>query len=148
MLMAVYSYIRFHNLRYEAFSRQWWGWLVSTGVFLGLTTSVKLVGLFVIGLVGILVVADLWRLSDIRRGLSMKCITQHFGARALCLILVPCVLYLSFFYMHFGLLYKTGPGDKHMSPVFQMTLQGNQILTGSFRTYIDLYQYPLYWSES
>ncbi|ORX98235.1 O-mannosyltransferase [Basidiobolus meristosporus CBS 931.73] len=132
MLMAVYSHIKFYNLRYEAFSRQWWKWLLSTGVFLGLTTSVKMVGLFVIGLIGVLVVADLWRLSDIRRGLSMKRIGQHFVARALCLILVPSILYLSFFYIHFSLLYKTGPGDKSMSPAFQMTLEGNHILTGSY----------------
>jgi dolichyl-phosphate-mannose-protein mannosyltransferase len=31
----------------------WWGWLLMTGVFLGMSVSVKLVGLFVIAFIGL-----------------------------------------------------------------------------------------------
>ena len=35
------------------------------------TSSVKMVGLFLVALIGIAVICDLWNLLDIRRGLTM-----------------------------------------------------------------------------
>ena len=42
-----------------------------------------------------------------------------------CLLLVPTILYVSQFYLHFSLLTKSGLGDAFMSPAFQSTLSGN-----------------------
>lgn len=42
-----------------------------TGVFLSLTISCKMVGLFAFMTVGFAVVLDLWQLLDVRRGLSI-----------------------------------------------------------------------------
>lgn len=58
---------------------------------------------------------------------------MHFLARALCLIFFPFMLYLLWFYIHFNVLSKTGPGDKFMSSSFQETLEGNVLSTSSFQ---------------
>lgn len=53
------------------FTRPWWTWLVLTGVFLSLTISCKMVGLFAFLAVGTAVIVDLWNILDVRRGHSM-----------------------------------------------------------------------------
>ncbi|KAK9765558.1 Dolichyl-phosphate-mannose--protein mannosyltransferase 4 [Basidiobolus ranarum] len=131
MALAIYSYVRFYKLRNRPFSADWWFWLLATGINIALTTSVKMVGLFVVGLVGISVLVDLWRLLDVRRGLTMGDMAKHFMARALCLIVVPLVIYLSFFYIHFAILTKSGSGDAFMSSTFQATLEGNDMHANS-----------------
>lgn len=45
--------------------------MLLTGVFLSLTISCKMVGLFAFMTVGTAVVIDLWNLLDIRRGLTI-----------------------------------------------------------------------------
>ncbi|KAJ2720816.1 Dolichyl-phosphate-mannose--protein mannosyltransferase 4 [Coemansia sp. Benny D115] len=132
MLAAVYSYIKFFKLRYRSFGAQWWTWLLSTGVMLGCVVSCKLVGLFTIALVGFAVLFDLWRIIDIRRGTSMFQFAQHFAARAFALIAVPFTIYLAFFYVHFAVLTKTGPGDAYHSSKFQMQLVDNPMTKTSF----------------
>ena len=56
---------------------------------------------------------------------------KHFLARAIGLIVVPFIIYLSFFYVHFAVLIYSGPGDTFMSPAFQETLIGNELLMHS-----------------
>jgi dolichyl-phosphate-mannose-protein mannosyltransferase len=49
------------------FSTEWWTWLVLTGLGLGITVSMKWVGLFTIAWVGGLTVLQLWNLlGDLR----------------------------------------------------------------------------------
>ncbi|KAF8966278.1 MIR motif-containing protein, partial [Flammula alnicola] len=50
---------------------------------------------------------------------------------AIALILVPFIIYLSFFYIQFAVLPQSGPGDSFMSPAFQETLAGNEMLFNS-----------------
>ncbi|GAA5825596.1 hypothetical protein JCM11251_000303 [Rhodosporidiobolus azoricus] len=122
MALAFYSYIRFHKLRYSEFTRPWWTWMFLTGVFLSLTISCKMVGLFAFLAVGTAVVVDLWNLLDIKRGLSIDHVARHFFARVLGLIVVPAIVYLFWFWVHFAVLTKSGTGDEFMSPAFQQTL--------------------------
>lgn len=42
----------------------------------------------------------------------------------MCLIVLPCVLYMSFFAIHFSMLTETGGGTTFMSPEFQTSLEG------------------------
>jgi dolichyl-phosphate-mannose-protein mannosyltransferase len=73
---------------------------------LGCAFSVKFVGLFVILLVGANTVEQLWDiLGDLSRPISYT--FKHFVARALCLIAIPTVLYVLFFYIHLKVLYKS-----------------------------------------
>ncbi|KAF9163839.1 hypothetical protein DFQ26_002095 [Actinomortierella ambigua] len=137
MMCSLYCYIRFYKTRNHPFSTSWWTWLVATGVSIGLTTSVKMVGLFTVATVGMAVLYDLWNLLDIRRGLKMSEFMRHFYARAIGLILVPFLIYLFWFYVHFEVLKYSGPGDDFMSTEFQETLQGNSMINGIYIKYGD-----------
>jgi len=81
--------------------------------------------------VGTAVLVDLWNLLDHRKGLTMDQVSKHFFARAFGLILVPAIVYLSFFWVHFRVLKFSGTGDTFMSPAFQETLYGNELLLNS-----------------
>ena len=124
---TLYAWVSFYKERSKPFSFSWYKWLLLTGIGLGCTMGVKMVGLFTVATVGIATIRDLWELLDTRRKLSMQEWTNHFYARVLCLIIVPIILYLSFFHVHFLVLTKTGPGDNFMSPRFQTTLQGSKM---------------------
>ncbi|KAI9472748.1 Dolichyl-phosphate-mannose--protein mannosyltransferase 4 [Coemansia sp. RSA 989] len=132
MLAAIYAYVRFFKLRYRAFGTQWWSWLLSTGFMLGCAMSCKLVGVLTMGVIGCAVLFDLWRIIDIRRGTTVKLCIQHFMARAFALIAVPLIVYLGFFYVHFAVLTRTGPGDAYHTANFQMQLIDNPMTKSSF----------------
>ncbi|KAJ1649567.1 Dolichyl-phosphate-mannose--protein mannosyltransferase 4 [Dispira simplex] len=122
ILCTVFFYVRFFKSRFHPFGKKWWINLALTGIFLGCTVSVKLVGALTIAMIGIVVIVDLWRLLDIQRGLTVQQWGQHFAARALCLIVIPIAVYMLNFYVHFAVVYRSGPGDRYMSPAFQATL--------------------------
>ncbi|TPX35203.1 dolichyl-phosphate-mannose---protein mannosyltransferase [Synchytrium endobioticum] len=110
----------------RAFTFNWWYPLTLTGVSLGMALSVKWVGLFVVGLIGISTIHNLWEiLGDLR--VTPWMFIQHFMARALCLIVVPSIVYAALFAVHFLALPNTGSGAGFMSPEFQSTLRGNEI---------------------
>uniref|UniRef100_A0A3P8SU61 Protein O-mannosyl-transferase 2 n=1 Tax=Amphiprion percula TaxID=161767 RepID=A0A3P8SU61_AMPPE len=62
IMAAVLSMVKFNQQRYRPFTASWWFWLVLTGVNLAGAFGVKFVGLFVILLVGLNTIWDLWRL--------------------------------------------------------------------------------------
>ncbi|KAK7012199.1 glycosyltransferase family 39 protein [Favolaschia claudopus] len=132
MALTMYSYVRFQKLRYWAFSTEWWTWLTLTGVFMACVWGSKVNGVLTVAAVGIAVLIDLWDILDVRKdGHTMEHFWRHFTARAIGFILVPFIIYLSFFYVHFAVLIKSGPGDNFMSPAFQETLAGNEMLLNS-----------------
>lgn len=55
----------------KAFSTVWWFWLVMTGLGLGITASIKWVGLFTIAWVGVLTVLQLWILLGDTRTVTL-----------------------------------------------------------------------------
>jgi len=121
---SVYATVKFHNQRHRPFEPVWWLWLSAIGVCLTGAVSVKFVGLFVVLLVGVRVIADLWDiLGDLSKPVSYT--VKHFLARAACLIALPVVLYMAIFAVHLRVLYLTGPGDGFFSSAFQTHLQGN-----------------------
>ncbi|KAN0063679.1 Dolichyl-phosphate-mannose--protein mannosyltransferase 4 [Thecaphora frezii] len=129
MMLSFYSYIRFYKLRYNDFTPAWWGWLAATGLSLALTMSCKMVGLFTFVTIGGAVLFDLWNIMDIRRGHSMAHLGRHFLARTVCLVVMPFFVYLFWFWVHFAILTKSGPGDSFMSSEFQQSLAGNPLLS-------------------
>ncbi|GAA6049360.1 hypothetical protein JCM3770_007307 [Rhodotorula araucariae] len=119
--------------RVGPFSRRWWVWLTLTGLALGAVVSCKWVGLFTIATVGVFTVVQLWTLlGDLR--VPMPLLARHFAARAVCLIAVPVVFYISMFAIHFAVLSNSGEGDGFMSSEFQHTLRGH----GMEDTYADV----------
>jgi len=118
--LTLLSWAKFQQYQKKPFTVNWWKWLTLTGVGLGLVSSVKMVGLFSIATIGLCTLNNLWNiLGDLNN--SMKKFTQHFMARALCLIVIPISIYASFFYIHFLVLNQTGSGASFMSPEFQTT---------------------------
>ncbi|KAI8387311.1 Dolichyl-phosphate-mannose-protein mannosyltransferase-domain-containing protein [Blakeslea trispora] len=123
---SLYTLTVFHNLRSQAFSSQWWTWLCLTGASLGCVLSVKWVGLFAVAVVGVYTIEDLWDMwGDVQ--MPKKTYLNHWIARVIGLIMIPSCIYIFSFVMHFGLLYKSGPGDAQMSSLFQANLEGNSM---------------------
>ncbi|ODQ64120.1 PMT-domain-containing protein [Nadsonia fulvescens var. elongata DSM 6958] len=123
--LSIYCYVRFSKLRDQVFSYGWWKWLVLTGISLSCVISTKYVGVFTFVTIGLAVSIDLWNLLDIRKGLTLKEFSRHFVARTLALIVLPFCIFLFWFWVHFAILTKSGPGDSFMSPEFQETLGDN-----------------------
>ncbi|KAF8584026.1 glycosyltransferase family 39 protein [Ramaria rubella] len=129
--LSIYSYVRFRKLRYWEFTFDWWFWMIATGASLAATLGSKMVGLFTFLTIGTAVLVDLWDILDIKKGHSLEYFGRHFAARAIGLIIVPAIVYLSFFWVHFAILTNSGSGDSFMSPAFQETLLGNELLLNS-----------------
>lgn len=110
--------------KYRPFQFWWYVWLAMTGLGLGLTVSCKWVGLFTIATIGTSTLKGLWELWGNTR-VPTSVFVRHFGARALCLIVLPVTVYLLMFRIHFHILPNSGEGDGFMSPEFQQTLDGH-----------------------
>ncbi|KOS15054.1 glycosyltransferase family 39 protein [Malassezia pachydermatis] len=125
-LCVVLGLVRFHRMQDQPFTRRWWFWLFFTGVSLGCVTSVKMVGLFVMTLVGLYTVEDLWnKLGDLK--MPVRTYLRHWCARIVALIFVPLCIYMLSFKLHFAILYKSGSGDAQMSSLFQSNLEGSEL---------------------
>ena len=121
--MAFISFTNQHELGpSRAFSTTWWFWLGMTGLGLGVTLSIKWVGLCTIAWVGSLTLVQLWVLLGDTRTVTITTWAKHFMARALCLIVIPLTFYIAMFAIHFAVLTNPGDGDGFMSSEFQSTL--------------------------
>ena len=106
--------------------------------------SVKMIGLFVTALVGVYTIEDLWdKFGDTKMPIvslfferipqqrnrpdtsSQREYAAHWGARIVCLIIVPILVFMATFKIHFLVLNHSGPGDAQMSSLFQANLEGN-----------------------
>lgn len=126
MAMSLYSYVKFSKMRRVPFSSKWWLWLILTGVSLSCVISTKYVGAFTFMTIGSAVIIDLWNMLDVvQYGLTIKQLSKHFAARFFGLIIVPLGIFLFWFWVHFAVLTRSGPGDGFMSPEFQETLGDN-----------------------
>ncbi|KAF7793201.1 hypothetical protein EIP86_004310 [Pleurotus ostreatoroseus] len=86
--------------------------------------GIKWVGAFVTALVGLYTIEDLWdKFGDLKMSVRDQC--RHWGARIGCLIVLPILVYMASFKIHFLVLNHSGPGDAQMSSLFQANLVGN-----------------------
>ncbi|KAI9852895.1 MAG: Protein O-mannosyltransferase 2 [Vezdaea acicularis] len=123
---TVLCWARFHRLQKESFSPEWFIWLFLTGISIGCVCSVKWVGLFCTALVGIYTIEDLWnKFGDLK--MPKIDYASHIAARVLGLIVVPMMVYMFSFYIHFLVLENSGPGDAQMSSLFQANLRGTEV---------------------
>ncbi|KAJ1847389.1 Protein O-mannosyltransferase 2 [Coemansia sp. RSA 2708] len=123
--MSLLGYSGFAGHQHQPFSAAWWRWLVFTGVSLGCVISSKWIGAFSVSLVGLCTVEELANMY--RGGMSVRAQLKHWGARIICLICLPLLVYLLSFQLHFMLLNRRGTGDYKMPSQFQ-ALQRNNII--------------------
>ncbi|KLJ13519.1 dolichyl-phosphate-mannose-protein mannosyltransferase [Blastomyces silverae] len=117
---------RFHRLQNKSFSLEWFAWLFLTGLSIGCVCSVKWVGFFVTALVGIYTAEDLWnKFGDLK--MPKVVLAEHLAARVVGLIIIPLLVYMFSFYLHFLILENSGPGDAQMSSLFQANLRGTNV---------------------
>lgn len=123
---TVFCWARFHNMRRQSFSPEWGFWLVMTGLSIGCVCSVKWVGMFGTALVGLYTIEDLWnKFGDLK--MSKPTLIAHVGFRVVGLIVIPMIVYMFSFYLHFLILENSGPGDAQMSSLFQANLKGTEV---------------------
>lgn len=123
---TVFCWAKFHRQQKYSFDPEWFFWLFMTGLSLGFVCSIKLVGLFVTAMVGIYTIEDLWNKFGNSK-ISLPVLAAHFGARVVGLIVIPLLVYLLSFALHFAILTRSGPGDAQMSSLFQANLEGSEI---------------------
>lgn len=113
-----------HYYRKREGSLPWIAWMWLLGINIGCVCSVKWVGLFVTAVVGVYTVVDLW--LQTWKVLKGRMDVVDYGAswvsRVLCLIVLPMMLYMVFFKIHFDLLYKPGDGSGAMNTLFQVNM--------------------------
>lgn len=126
---SFFCFVKFHNERSKPFQRKWFKWLGLTGISLGCAISVKMVGLFIITLVGIYTVVDLWNMLGDKR-MSWKTYANHWIARIIALIIFPFIVFLICFKIHFILLSHSGTGDANMPSLFQARLVNSSVGDG------------------
>ncbi|KAK8200760.1 Dolichyl-phosphate-mannose--protein mannosyltransferase 2 [Zalaria obscura] len=123
---TVLCWARFHKLQKESFGVQWFLWLVLTGLSIGCVCSVKWVGMFGTALVGLYTIEDLWnKFGDLR--IKKVELGAHLGFRVIGLIVIPMIVYMFSFWLHFLILENSGPGDAQMSSLFQANLKGTEV---------------------
>ncbi|XP_061751063.1 protein O-mannosyl-transferase 2 isoform X2 [Nerophis ophidion] len=135
IMAAVLSMVKFNQQQYRPFSSPWWFWMGLTGINLSGAVGVKFVGVFVILLVGLNTVFDLWQLLG-NLDLTLVDFTKHLLARVVALILLPVFLYVTIFAIHIVVLNKSGPGDGFFSSAFQSRLIGNNLHNASMPEYL------------
>jgi dolichyl-phosphate-mannose-protein mannosyltransferase len=96
--------------------RAHWILLTASAVLAGMAASTKWTGLSALGVIGLV-----WIVQILRQRVSWRLALPQ----AAVLVLVPALLYVCVFAIHFQLLSHSGPGDAFMSQRFQSTLVGN-----------------------
>ncbi len=89
--------------------------ILFSALFAGLAASIKWTGLTFLAIIGFFTFIDFWK------DLNWK----KFLLSGAVLIVIPVLVYIAPFAIHFKLLQKSGPGDAFMSPAFQQELIGN-----------------------
>jgi len=91
--------------------------IVLSAIFSGLSFSIKWTGLTFLAVILLSLFINFLKHFKIKL----------FFLKSLIFLIIPLLVYISFFAIHFRLLYKSGPGDAFMTPAFQKELQGNKI---------------------
>ncbi|XP_068617129.1 protein O-mannosyl-transferase 1 [Brachionichthys hirsutus] len=120
MLLAFFSYLRFHN---SPDSRSRYFWLLLSGAACAAAVGVKYIGFFSYLLLLGVAFLHTWNLIG-DRTVSHLSVCVQCVCRGVCVLVVPVVLYVLCFYVHLSLLSRSGPHDQLMSSAFQASLEG------------------------
>ncbi|CAR21424.1 dolichyl-phosphate-mannose-protein mannosyltransferase PMT6 [Lachancea thermotolerans CBS 6340] len=118
-----------HKLRGKQFTKKWSLWMLLLGISIGCVCSVKWVGLFVTVIAGVYTVADLLS-YHYDKNMGRLRYYKHWFIRIIDLIVIPFMIYLFCFKIHFTILSRSGTGDAATNTLFQVNLDGNNIEVG------------------
>ncbi|KAM8865237.1 protein O-mannosyl-transferase 1 isoform 1-T1 [Synchiropus picturatus] len=121
ILLTSYCYLRFHNSPCCSWSR--YSWLLLSGAAASAAVGVKYTGMFSYLLLVAVASLHTWRLIGDKTLSHLNVFLQCVG-RVVCLLFIPCVLYVFWFFLHLSILNRSGPHDQLMSPAFQASLEG------------------------
>ncbi|XP_041854564.1 protein O-mannosyl-transferase 1 isoform X1 [Melanotaenia boesemani] len=121
VLLAFLSYLRFYNAPCSSWSR--YSWLLLCGVSCAAAVGVKYMGVFSYLLLLGVASWHTWILIG-DKTVSHLSVCLQCVCRVVCLLVVPVLLYVFWFYIHLTLLSRSGPHDQLMSSAFQASLQG------------------------
>ncbi|SCU79133.1 LAFA_0B00958g1_1 [Lachancea sp. 'fantastica'] len=124
-----YCITKVHTLRKQQLSKKWSCWMLLLGISIGCVCSVKWVGLFITLVAGIYTIADLF-VSYHNPKMGKLQYYKHWLIRVIDLIIIPFMIYLFCFKIHFTILHKSGTGDASTNTLFQVNLDGNKIEIG------------------
>ncbi len=97
--------------------------MFSLGIAIICAVSVKYSAILMVSLIYLVMAYDFWQLIG-DRSLSVMTLGHHFIARFCLLIILPVIVYISFFYIHLSVLSKAGPNDNQMTSAFSASLEG------------------------
>uniref|UniRef100_H3C9V1 Protein O-mannosyl-transferase 1 n=1 Tax=Tetraodon nigroviridis TaxID=99883 RepID=H3C9V1_TETNG len=124
LLLAFFSYLRFHNSPHSRSRiRSRICWLLLSGASSSAAVGVKYAGVFSYLLLLAVASVHTWTLIG-ERALSHFSVCVQCVCRLVCLLVLPVLFYVFWFYVHLSLLNRSGPHDQLMSPAFQASLQG------------------------
>lgn len=152
--LSMFCITQARSIHGTPFSKQWHRWMFATGISLGCVSSIKWVGFFTVASVGVITITDLWHLlrnirvsylrqetrvvSPQRGETSPFDYGRHWLFRAIYLIIIPILVYMGIFAIHFMILINSGPGDTQMSSLFQMSLKGSPIVANQSLSFITI----------
>ncbi|PVU97499.1 hypothetical protein BB561_000513 [Smittium simulii] len=130
IFFSVYTtmcYLMFRTYIKTPFTPQWWFWLLSTGFNLGCAISSKWIAAFLVAFIGLSTIYDLWEtIAD--KSVDPVGYTKQFAYKALSLIILPLMIYLISFIIHFQILYKIDKPDAGFSKEFNSSFEGAEVV--------------------
>jgi len=122
-LSSLLCVLKFRKISHQPFTPAWFTWLSLSGLLSACAFCVKYIGIYTGFLVTFLLVQDFWRLLP-NKALTDRQLLADFSTRVAVLTILPSLLYLSLFSLHFSLLTKAGTHDALMTSQFQASLEG------------------------
>jgi len=122
-LASLLCVLKFRKVSCSPFTKPWFLWLSLSALLMAAGFCVKYIGIYTSFLCTFLLFQDFWRLLPNKK-LSDNQLLADFAVRVSVLTLVPSILYLSLFSLHFSILTKAGTHDALMTSQFQASLEG------------------------
>jgi len=122
-LVGLLCVLKFRKTSSTPFTRSWFTWLSLSSLFMSAAFCVKYIGIYTCFLCLYLLAQDYWRLLP-RKDFSDRQLVADLAMRASVLVVIPSILYLGLFSLHFSILSKAGTHDSLMTSQFQASLEG------------------------
>jgi len=122
-LAGVLSVLKFRRVSHLPFTKSWFIWLSCSALCMCAAFSVKYLGIYTGFLCLYLLIQDFWRILP-NKSLTDRQLLADFAVRCSFLAVLPFVLYIGMFVLHFSILTKAGTHDALMTSQFQASLEG------------------------